>query len=274
MICRAVFACVLLAVPAGAFASPAKPQASAPKPAKGPAPASGKKGSAKASPRSAPKPELFTSDGTLTRAGLATLAFSAAGRTEDKFESKDFGRKLIGRPFIFAQSLADADSETATDDAYWSYDKSAQRMTLSFRSNVSWLYVKFDSKKAGEYTGQNAFGVKARIKVYNETEAKLLPVGTTAFTNLTVTLDADPTEGRRLSQDVSLIVQGVVEPSSGDDVTSCSDSHAEATISDPIEVHTYSCYVSGRVTSVEFFDRKKGVTLAEWKPDADVKEIR
>jgi hypothetical protein len=270
MVWKVVFLCALLCAPIGAIAAPTKP---APKPASTKAaPAKPKAAPAvarkpKPAAKPAPKPALFTKDGTLTREGLATLAFSAAGRESDKFETNDLGRQVIGREFIFAQSLADEDSSTETNDAYWRYDKSAQQLTLSFRSYVHSLYLKFESKKSGEYTGQNAFGVKVRIKGYTETEAKLTPVGGTDFNTLSVTLNADPVEGRRLSQEVTLLVQGVIDASSDGAVTSCSDDHAGATIDDPIEVYTYSCAVTGRVTHVEFYDRKNSATLAEWNAE-------
>jgi hypothetical protein len=176
---------------------------------------------------------------------------------------------LIGNSFALVQRVADDDRYSNTVDSYWEYDKSSRKMTFRLRSYLSDLYIKYQSKKVGQYTGHNAFGVKARITAYADTEAKLSVLGTKPdWDAITITVDAPPSEGRRLAKDVVLMVTGVVAPDSEGHVTNCENSHDGATIDDPVEVATYTCSVNGIIGHVEFYDTGTHKTLTEWSAPA------
>lgn len=227
--------------------------------------AQGKPAAKAAAGKRVAKPTFVNVDGSLTRDGLVAIAFSAAGREKDKFDNKDLGKQFVGRRFLFAQYIADGDDTLSTTDAFWSYDKGTQKITFNMRSYVSDLYLKFTSKKVGEYTGQNGFGVKTRIKAFSEIEAKLWMVGP-KLNDFEVTIDADPTEGRRLIKSTKLLVEGEIVPDESGKVSNCESSTSDPTISDPVAVATYTCYVYGKITRATFYDGDSHTELAVWSP--------
>lgn len=247
---------------AAAPARPAQPAASA-KAAPKPAARAPAKPAAKPRP-AAPKPELVTAGGIFTREGLATLAFTAAGREKDAFDTKDLGRTYVGRLFLFSQGVADDDASNNTTNSFWNYDKTEGTMTFRFRRYASSLYLKYQSKKVGEYTARNTFGVAVRVKAYADTEAYLEPISSGDFDDFSVTVHVDPAEGRRLAQDVVLVVEGEIAQPADGKVTWCDQSDDDATIDDPVAVTTYACHLTGKVTAVSFYDTRRKADLGRW----------
>ena len=221
-------------------------------------------------------PQLL-SDGVLTKDGLTALA----GLTDRLPKADPFSKDvptstLAGKSWMMSLAFTQAATDNATN-ATWSYDPVSEILTLKYSpgsfAGGQGEQLAFREKGVGTYTGSNAFGVKARIKSF--VQASRGVVFDTALGNgakrrsyeqpsYEKQFHLPPAEAKSLVSGIVAIIAGETVGGTDGRVTSCTDDHDGATISDPVEVYSNTCVVHAHLSHVEFYDGRGRKVVSEW----------
>ena len=197
---------------------------------------------------------------------LALAPRVRAGMKKSDSLSNDPLASLAGSQFTFERRPLEWNWSRVWEEVTWKYDPAKQE--ISFDTNISdRISVASTSHRGGSYVGSNAFGVRARVDVTNESdESILIPLsegGTPGHPRVHYEAHLGPAQARDLTRRVVLRVAGELGPN-GREKSLCSTNTDTATLGDPHEKRFRFCNLPGRLTHLEFIDSSDGSVLAEW----------
>lgn len=227
-------------------------------------------------------PYVMPLTGDLGRQGLLAIpARRLTFKRRDAFSPALDESALVGRTFRVTRPFLPTDDDGPT----WAYDLQHQSLSLTLRpdyetadfggalkDSIAGVVLMRSSNLVGSRIGQNAFGVKARIKTYRDVVVVLGGLEDTlgnsegdgeALKSLDTLLPEPPGKARDIAAKGYAVFYGALTTVADKAVSACGSSQSEATINDPIETFGEYCVVGARFDGVEFY-APDGELLWQW----------
>jgi hypothetical protein len=217
----------------------------------------------------------------------AITAIRADANNYDKFK-EPVVTDLIGRSFAITMPLQEGGEGRGL--AYFDYEDGKLILNVSPSKAWPWragpgeampvLIVSDSSKMTGSYIGQNAFGVTAEVRnfqnlgagiaIVSGPKAMLSPMRAAISskygedTDWWLTYQLPPSEAKAVGLNTNAVVQGTYANLPSGKPGFCDLGISTATIDKPSNYRSEKCFVGAKITRIAFVSKSTGAVLKEW----------
>lgn len=235
-------------------------------------------------------------------------AFRAAHRDygaqlSDKFAEATADPAVVGQRFKFVGPVHNGQALGGNPGPFYTYDDGKLRLIFSLDDKYlgpgliegpKYMVGTIGGSRrvTDSYTGTNAFGVSARVKVerleqndlamLERPEGEVSPYQSSIklMPSIEARLPPPPRDtywtevvlpgpqARKLALDAGLVVEGEIATLANGKLNRCKGIYGGPEVDHPLEVYGSECWVAAKVTRIAFIRRSTGEVLKEWTTPA------